>query len=251
MTEPKLFALDFDGVLCDSVLETAASGWKAALSIWPDMPKTEAPNALLEQFRQVRPMIETGYESIFGMRLLFTGESIESIRFGYTEKTEALIRQTGSTVDGLKKLFEDTRDHWIAADLAGWVAMNPLYSGVADKLKVLDDNHHWIVTTTKQERFVNYILQANGIELPGDRLFGLDRKLNKSQILKMLLQTHPEHSLNFVEDRFLTLVNIAKDPELASVKLILANWGYNTEEDRLQAAQQGFSGISLAEFLAF
>jgi len=35
-----IYALDFDGVLCDSVIETAISGYKIAQIVWTDMPKT-------------------------------------------------------------------------------------------------------------------------------------------------------------------------------------------------------------------
>ena len=35
-----IYALDFDGVICDSAIETAVTGWKVAQKIWQDMPSS-------------------------------------------------------------------------------------------------------------------------------------------------------------------------------------------------------------------
>ena len=136
MNNSIIYALDFDGVICDSAVETAITGWKAAGSIWGDMPK-EVPQAMIDRFRLIRPNIETGYEAILAMRLLYLGETIESIHSGYGDKIQALLKEAQVTVDDLKKLFGETRDVWIANDLADWVMMNPLFDGVATKLRKL------------------------------------------------------------------------------------------------------------------
>jgi len=68
-----LLALDFDGVLCDSVRETAISGWKAGAAIWPDMSDPLPPDELLDAYRLARPIIEVGQEAILVMRLLKDG----------------------------------------------------------------------------------------------------------------------------------------------------------------------------------
>ena len=136
MNNSIIYALDFDGVICDSAVETAITGWKAAGSIWEDMPKA-VPQAMINQFRLIRPNIETGYEAILAMRLLYLGETIESIDSGYGDKSQTLLKEAQVTVDDLKKLFGETRDVWIANDLTEWVNMNPLFADVATKLRKL------------------------------------------------------------------------------------------------------------------
>jgi phosphoglycolate phosphatase-like HAD superfamily hydrolase len=248
MTQSILYALDFDGVICDSAVETGITGWKAASQIWSDM-QGPAPSVLIEQFRLLRPIIETGYEAILVMRLLHLGNSVDSIYSSYADKTQALLAQAQVTTDDLKKLFGQTRDSWIAEDLADWVAMNPLFAGVAEKLQQLGQRHSWLIITTKQERFVKQILQANAIELADQAIYGLDRNLSKVEVLKNLLNQQPEQAIYFVEDRLPTLLNVAKQPELASVKLIFALWGYNTEADKALAAEQGLLSQGLDQFL--
>ena len=248
MNNSIIYALDFDGVICDSAVETAITGWKAAGSIWKDMPKA-VPQAMIDKFRLIRPNIETGYEAILVMRLLCLGETIESIDSGYGDKIQALLNDARVTVADLKKLFGETRDIWIANDLAGWVMMNPLFPDVATKLRKFGRQCPWYVVTTKQERFVKQILKANAIELADEQIFGLDRNMSKVEVLKGLLKTHPNKTIYFVEDRLPTLLNVLKNDELASVKLIFALWGYNTAEDKTLAAKQPFTLQQLEDFL--
>lgn len=243
-----LYALDFDGVICDSAVETAITGWKAANQIWGDMPEA-VPQAMVDQFRLVRPVIETGYEAILAMRLLHLGESPETIISGYASKIDTLLQQAQVTPDDLKRLFGATRDAWIANDLADWINMNPLFSGVAEKLQQLEQQASWLIITTKQERFVKQILQANDIDLADDKIFGLDRNMSKPEVLTQLLKTHPDNTIYFVEDRLPTLLNVKKIELLANVNLIFALWGYNTADDKAIAAQQGLIGQGLEDFL--
>jgi len=243
-----VYALDFDGVLCDSAVETAMTGWKAAGKIWNDMPKA-APTILIDHFRAVRPLIETGFEAILAMRLLFLGETVAGIYSDYAAKSQNLLQERQISTDELKKLFGATRDHWIAADQAEWIAMNPLFDGIAEKLQRLGQRSTWYVVTTKQERFVKQILQAHAIELEDKKIFGLDRNLSKPEVLKGLVQSHPAQTLYFAEDRLPTLLNVQKHAELDSIKLIFALWGYNTPEDKTLAAAQPFMLQGLEDFL--
>jgi phosphoglycolate phosphatase-like HAD superfamily hydrolase len=250
MTNSFIYALDFDGVICDSAVETGMTGWKAATKLWNDMPEA-APPEMIERFRSVRPIIETGYEAILAMRLLFLGETTDTIFTHFGEKTHGLMSEATVSIDDLKKLFGETRDLWIAQDLDDWVGRNPLFEGVATKLQKLGQLCPWYVVTTKQERFVKQILQANAIELANERIFGLDRKLSKVDVLSSLLESHPGKTIHFVEDRLPTLLNVLKQDRLSSIDLSFALWGYNTGEDKALAGKQPFNSILLKDFLAF
>ena len=97
-----VFALDFDGVVCDSVGESALSAWtvrraqplpprlaaashrqgaayllpraQASEQLWPDVfcaPGAAAQKQrVLDEMRLVRPVVETGYENLIQARLL-------------------------------------------------------------------------------------------------------------------------------------------------------------------------------------
>ncbi|MGZ5000650.1 MAG: HAD family hydrolase [Methylomonas sp.] len=248
MKHPILYALDFDGVICDSAVETAITGWKAAGQIWSDMANAISPE-MIDRFRQVRPIIETGYEAILAMRLIYLGETTEAIYNGYSKKIQLLMAEAQVNTDDLKKLFGETRDAWIADDLEDWIAMNPLFPNIAGKLRNLGERHDWYVITTKQERFVKHILKANAIDLADERIFGLDRNLSKSEVLRQLSKAHPQKTIQFVEDRLPTLLDVKTHPELTDVRLFFAPWGYNTAQDKALAVQHAFITQPLEEFL--
>lgn len=61
MQQPPIYALDFDGVICDSAVETAITGWKAATFVWPDMANTVPEEKHIEKFRELRPQLENRF----------------------------------------------------------------------------------------------------------------------------------------------------------------------------------------------
>jgi len=250
MKQSIIYALDFDGVICDSAVETAITGWKAACIIWQDMPKA-VPQDLIAQFKLVRPIIETGFEAILAMRLLYKHTPVENIYKNYSALTQGLLTDAKLTTDDLKNLFGTTRDAWIENDLAEWINQNPLFTGVTRKLQQLTKQTTWYIITTKQERFVKQILKANEIELDESRIFGLDRNMNKPAVLQILLNEHPNQEIAFVEDRLPTLLNVIRTPALSSIKLIFALWGYNTPADKQSAQQEAILLQELDEFLIF
>jgi hypothetical protein len=71
MNNTIIYALDFDGVICDNGLE----------SCWRNMerhrPKA-VPQTMIDRFRLVRPIIETGYETILTIRLLYLEKTIKA-----------------------------------------------------------------------------------------------------------------------------------------------------------------------------
>ena len=247
MSKPQLYAFDFDGVLCDSALETSLTAWRAARDyLWPKMPEHIPPD-VIEQFKYVRPALETGYESILIVRLLFEGLDADTLLNEFQHHIEGLIKRDRLDTEKLKQQFGSTRDEWLKRDLPEWLKMNPLFSGVQAKLASINIDYCFIVTT-KQERFVEQILSANKIPFPKEQIFGLDRKLSKQQVLRQLQQKYPDHPFVFLEDRLPTLINVMNDRDLTKIQLVLANWGYNTTEDRQQAASNQIKQINLHQF---
>ena len=249
MKQSVIYALDFDGVLCESALETGISAWKAAATIW-DGFSTPLPSVeISEKFHQIRPVMGTGYEAILIIRLLNNGETVEAIMDDYTNKTQQVLDESNLSIDELKKLFGETRDKWIKEDIQQWVEMNPLFPGISEKLQNLSKQGIWYIVTTKQERFVKKILEANQIYLADENIFGLDRKKSKETILIDLVSKHKEVTICFVEDMLPMLRKVLKNDKLSSVKLFFAMWGYNTAQDKRDAKNFDIKLIDRENFL--
>ncbi|MEX1200044.1 MAG: HAD family hydrolase [Methylophaga sp.] len=228
----RLYALDFDGVICDSAQETGLSAWRAARRIWPELPG-QIPDTVLAGFRQVRPALETGFESILINRSLYDGTPVSALLDDFSQQIDAVRQRFQLQNETLKSVFGEVRDSWIADDFASWIANNPLYPGMAEFLQQIPPAQLFIITT-KQERFVSAILEANAISLPKAQIYGLERRRSKSDILGELVRDHGG-KICFVEDRLPTLLQIINEPHLNSVDLWLADWGYNTQNDQQTA----------------
>ncbi|WP_299873541.1 HAD family hydrolase [uncultured Cocleimonas sp.] len=248
MNYKTLYALDFDGVICNSAIETARTSWKAAQTLWPDMQYEEITESRIQAFVNMRPCLEVGYEALLIMRLLQQQTDLATDCSNYHEQIQSLISDNDFNVDALQMLFGRTRDETIQKDEAAWLSNNPLFDGVSDKLKQLNPED-WLIITTKQERFVKKTLQGNDIELADDRLFGLDKKLSKQAVLENLVEKNPDRPITFIEDRLPTLLGVQQNPALTSVKLQLVDWGYNTLRDQQIAREKGIEVIGLESFL--
>ena len=101
-----VWALDFDGVLCDSAYETGMTGWRAArtlISGLPDLP----PSDFAKRFSAVRPMLMTGYEAIIMAQLIDRDEDAR-ISQDFAAASSQFMSENQTSVDELKALFGAT-----------------------------------------------------------------------------------------------------------------------------------------------
>ncbi|XP_058225900.1 uncharacterized protein LOC131334717 isoform X2 [Rhododendron vialii] len=257
-----LYALDFDGVLCDSCGESSLSAVKAAKVRWPslfDGVDSAMEDWIVDQMYKVRPVVETGYENLLLVRLLVEmrvpsirkssaaeGLTVEGILKNWSKIKPVIMEAWDESKDALIDLFGKVRDEWMENDLATWIGANRFYPGVPEALKFASSRIY--IVTTKQSRFADALLrELAGVIIPPERIFGLGSG-PKVEVLKQL-QKKPEHqdvTLHFVEDRLVTLKNVIKEPELDGWSLYLGDlfiidslirdWGYNTQKERAEAA---------------
>ena len=249
VNQKRLLALDFDGVICDSAAETAISGWKAATRIWPDkFLEPLPPQEIVEEFRRIRPYLETGYQSIFMIRMLADGENEASFQYSLTEKFAVMLEDFKITKDRLIKEFGTVRDEWIQNDLDSWLAPQNPYPGTIEALKSALVKHRVLILTTKQERFVKAWLSHFNVDFPAEDIIGLDRKTPKEETLAELVRANKKN-IHFVEDRLKTLQRVAAIPSLKRINLHYADWGYGTPAELKEAkSMNNLDIITLSDF---
>ncbi|XP_020581053.1 uncharacterized protein LOC110025110 isoform X2 [Phalaenopsis equestris] len=260
-----LYALDFDGVICDSCGESSISALKAAKIRWPALfegVSSELDEWIIDQMRVVRPVVETGFENLLLVRLLLEiqnpfarqssvaeGLTVEDILEKWSELKPVIMKEWNEKSNDLINLFGIARDEWMDKDLSGWIDANRFYPGISDALRFASSQVY--IVTTKQSRFADALLRKlAGVEIPSDRIYGLGSG-PKVEVLKKL-QAMPEHQglkLHFVEDRLATLKNVIKETALDGWNLYLGRWGYNTEKEREEA--EGMSRIQLLDLSDF
>ncbi|QLE54298.1 HAD family hydrolase [Nostoc sp. TCL26-01] len=250
-SNPTILALDFDGVICDGLIEYFEVAWRTYCQIWSPANNTPTDDLAL-RFYRLRPVIETGWEMPVLIKALIDGIADDQILGEWTKITPKILLEDKLQAKEISTKLDSLRDEWITKDLDGWLSLHRFYPGVVEKLKitVASDVKLYIVTT-KESRFVQQLLQQEGIELPPEKIFGKEVKHPKYEILRELINsadTKPV-SLWFVEDRLKTLQLVQQQPDLEDVQLFLGDWGYNTQTERKTAQNDPrIQLLSLSQF---
>jgi phosphoglycolate phosphatase-like HAD superfamily hydrolase len=272
-------ALDFDGVIVDSEPELTRTAWRAASKLWPELMEAAAelepleagarkawaggqwgplegdgpdglPNWLRAKMRLLRPVLETGFESILMIRLCVE-EALTFAKSGSGQRpltpgeitanwtpdlSESLLARYGLTREGAIDAFGGARDEWLADDLESWLAVHEFHEGaVAALRRAIDRGDDVYIVTTKEARFAKALLSSAGMHFDDDRIFGLGSG-PKAGTLAELQERHPERSVAFVEDRIETLRSVCNDVSLFGCRLYFAGWGYSTPEQQAMCA---------------
>ena len=247
---PTILALDFDGVICDGLIEYFQVAWRTYCQVWSPTNQTP-PDDLASRFYQLRPVIETGWEMPVLIKALVIGYSNEKILHEWANINQQILLEDKLQAKELATKLDNLRDEWIATDLEGWLSLHRFYPGVVDKIKSIASIMEVYIITTKQARFVQQLLQKEGINFPKEAIFGKDVKRPKHEILRELMHRENQDEVNiwFVEDRMKTLQLVQQQTDLDNVSLFLADWGYNTQAEREAAENDSrIKLISLAQF---
>jgi len=252
---PTILASDFDGVLCDGLTEYFASTLKAYKQIWhrdpEDQEKLDSLENLATEFKNLRPVIETGWEMPVLLRALVLGDDPKTILTAWHSVRDRIKEQENLDPKFCVQCLDQVRDDWIKNDLDGWLSLHRFYPGVIAKLnEIIASDLQFFIVTTKEGRFVKQLLKQQGIELADHQVIGKESRRPKYETLRMIRDN--ARSLNniwFIEDRIQALNLVKEQPDLLSIKLFLADWGYNTQTERnLASGDRDIDLISLAQF---
>lgn len=238
--QPDVLAFDFDGVICDGLIEYFQTAWRAYCKLFkPD--SLEPPAGLAEKFYPLRPVIETGWEMPMLLRALISGKTDEEIVAGWPELALPFLDEANLEKSEAAKILDSERDQWIATDLDNWLAQHRFYPNMLTVLQASLEKRPTYIVSTKEGRFIQQLLKQSGVAMPPEKILGKEVKRPKYETLRLLTKTHTTNnkspSIWFIEDRIKALQGVKKQPDLNHVELFLADWGYNLAPER-QAAQE-------------
>ena len=241
MAAPTLLALDFDGVLCDGLIEYFQTAWRAYCQLF-NRPEKDPPEGVAERFYPLRPVIETGWEMPILIHALLQGVNDAVVLDHWQALAREILAETGIQSNQAMAKVDGVRDRWIQTDLDGWLGLHRFYPGVIDRLQhTIAAGVYPVIISTKEGRFIQALLAQAGVELATSQIIGKEIKQPKTETLSQLLQAPSptgdaaSPTIWFVEDRLKTLEKVKARDDLASISLFLADWGYNTQAEKGQA----------------
>ena len=248
---PQILALDFDGVICDGLIEYFAVAWRTYCQVW-QADVQNPPDGLAEKFYPLRAVIETGWEMPVLIKALVEKIKYDDIYQNWANIVKNLVEKDNLIAQEIGSQLDIIRDEWIKNDLEYWLDLHRFYPGVVATIEAaIANNTQVYIITTKEGRFAQKLLQKVGLNIDRSRIFGKEAKRPKYEILRQLIteyEVDPE-VVWFFEDRLKTLQLVEQQPDLQSVHLYLADWGYNTPQERDVAKNHSrIQLVSLSEF---
>jgi len=222
-----LLALDFDGVLWDSVGEcfiTARRAWEALGNPWPAVSEAA--------FRRGRWLVRTGGEFGLVVRLLQEDpqRDLEAL-----SREQFLASGSGAFLKSFEEEFYLQRQRAQREEREVWLAAQAPYPAMLEEWPSLRDAFREVVIcTTKDEASIRELLETADLKAS---ILAKEFSLDKRDQMGFLAATRgiaPEQIL-FVDDLLANLDPVSE----TGVQVALAGWGYNTPAVRAQARARG------------
>jgi phosphoglycolate phosphatase-like HAD superfamily hydrolase len=214
-----LVFLDFDGVICDSLLETLVSSWRGYYLQRGEEEPSAMPVTLLQDFARLRPYVRAGEDFILIQELIAAKFPIQSQQ----DFDDQLAERGEQRIASYRESFYTARRDFLMHERRYWIDLNRLYPHVAPYLDDWVSSSSLYILSTKRADYIVEILAAKGTPMDSKRVLGCEAKDKKTTILRTLTDRGGERAL-FIDDQIDHLApESARDPRIAG---FLASWGY-------------------------
>jgi len=243
--EKDILALDFDGVIVNSIEECLVVGHNSLRKHLGQSGLIKRLNELEKEqvlaSRRMRNFIRHSEDYVFIFYALLKGASIRN-----QSEFDSFLKQHAGLKDTFHENFYRERSRLLETERQRWLELNPLYPGMGDFIRTYHYPERLVIITTKKAEFVAVTLAAAGIEFPTGNLFSADQGLSKTVLISEILKGWSVQplELHFVDDQVDTLIK-AKP---LGVNLYLARWGYTNAEQIRLAEREEIAVLSRVDF---
>jgi phosphoglycolate phosphatase-like HAD superfamily hydrolase len=239
----KLLILDFDGVICDSAVECMITSYNARIVInnissVKVYQRTNLDEQFNNKFIKFRPLVRIAKEYYLLCERIIDGTDLDSLHRLIPRDQDERDR-----MDAFHDCFYRERASWMADDIAGWLASNPLYPGTTELFNNDNIKQDIMIVSAKDKTSINAVLSSNGIDTDGLKIFGSDTGLDK-QDLTNRAQSEARVQLSeisFLDDNLENLIMISE----MGVNVYMAEWGYSLDQQKDEAKTNNIPIIKL------
>ena len=218
-----LLALDFDGVICDSLDECLVSAYNARHRLRGKQNLVRTPADidpdLVARFRRHRHLVRGAGEFEALLHWLLTCDD-DPTAHTFAEA----MRLRAAEVIAFQPIFFIVRTALRSADPAAWTALHRHYIQAAEGWTELGETHEVHLVTTKDLASVRHFNREWELGLDDDRLHTCERFVNKAGAVSRLASSHGARpqDVTFVDDHPGHLVDVA----VTGARCLWAQWGY-------------------------
>lgn len=254
-----ILALDFDGVISDSLLEAYLITQRIAgafdQSLAPAQKKLPTLAGIhrfrdrnrehWQAFLSLVPFGNRGEDYLVIQKAVKLGRSFSS-QEEFDSFRAAIMDK--NTLDAFHEEFYRERYALEARDRERWLALNAPYPGVKEALENLALTFQFSVATSKDERSVRALLASYGVDglfqpvAILDKTAGVSKRSHLEHLRRLFCCRYEE--ISFVDDKVAQLLACHD----LGVNLYLAAWGYNGPQERELAGSRGIRVLELKDF---
>jgi phosphoglycolate phosphatase-like HAD superfamily hydrolase len=223
----KIIVFDFDGVVCDSTDECMVTSWNA----WEEWEaRDNFRNDLSEftendklNFRKVRPRVRGAGEYYILRRAFSEGISIDN-----QEVYDKLEDRWQENIEPFKAIFFKAREKLRRDDINAWIDLHPVFNGVVEVMKILNDQNRLYIATLKDAKSVRLILENKDIKIKENRLLDQSQIKSKLQALDKFRKQIAcnKKDMVFIDDNVTHLL----EPNNEKYTVFLTTWGVVLDE---------------------
>lgn len=255
----KVLALDFDGVVCDSLREVFATALATYESMEPGSPVLErmrtrhgagrwheldlTGDPVMVSFEAMMPLGNRAED--FGVSLRAIDSFLELTDQGAYDTFYRTV--TADWLSTFHRTFYDQRDRARAFDTHGWLELHAPYPTFLEILRRRSGDARIALATAKDRRSAEMLLEHLGVgdlfapELVLDKETGVSKTAHLTALRDRL--DVPFESITFVDDKLNHLEAVVP----LGVRPVLAGWGFNTPREHDLAVAKGFPVANFAD----
>jgi FMN phosphatase YigB (HAD superfamily) len=237
----KVFIFDFDGVICDSLIESVLITWNSFyrkdLAAFSDQGLAQVPKTFIERFQLYRNFSRHLAHFLVALvaeerqQTIRTQQEFDACYASIPQPTIDAFVRDASAYRALVR--EEKRQQWLA--------YYRIEASVKDVLQECFVPSY--IVTAKDQASVLQILESQALPFQADHIFG--EQTAKLAALQAIKQMEPNKQLYFFDDN---LTNVL-DAEDAGYRAYWAMWGYHSPEHIQIARQQGIKALQLSDFV--
>jgi len=222
-----IVALDFDGVICDSIDECMLTAFNAYHAFqghrkWVDSP-SKIDREFSDRFRLFRYLVRPAKEYWLLVHLIFNQKgNIDQSQFNILkeEYSEILVE--------FEPFFYETRHRFRVENLAGWSELHRIYTEFLEGWDKVRNRSSVYLVTDKDLWSVEYFVRLWGLGISKTRSWTKEKRLPKAVAIEQISQQTgcPSENVLFVDDN----PHYLNEVSMVGARCFWASWGYSDFE---------------------
>lgn len=223
----RIIALDFDGVICNSIKECYVTSLKAYAKMRNLDPYILKLKADFETFSEIRYLVRPAKEYFILIDWLYQNPqkkldlaTFKNIRSKFEDE-----------LNHFEYYFFAQRNHAQTSSIQDWLQLHTIYEEFSDFWLGLNEEGEVFIVTTKDETSVQLLLKHAGVLMDSQRIWGKERGEDKLNLLQRISREENIElsQIHFVDDNIEHVDHV----DSGGVHSYYASWGYSPENTEM------------------